>query len=140
MREITPEMVENATPLELTIINHELLIQAIDKGDLQKARDCVAVLYESLNMDVDFSHDLAGLYVFINVALNRAGYVKDRESLMQATRRVAQGLMEAWQSIEPADVERYMENIGSTLAGLTYGAGGALTEYDDYDPEGGYKI
>jgi len=154
MREITPEMVNSATPLELTIINHELLIQNIDNAiatkprseqlsaALQKAKECAAVLYESLNLDVEFSYDLAELYVFINVSLTRAGFetsIEEKNEVLGNIKHIVTELMGAWQTIDPEDVKKQAAS-GTIYTGLTYDADGNLTEYDDYDPDGGYKI
>ncbi|MCL2753464.1 MAG: flagellar protein FliS [Defluviitaleaceae bacterium] len=155
MRKITQEMVNNASPLELTIINYELLIQNIDdaiaaipnstalSAASQKAKECVAVLYGNLNLGVDFSHDLAELYVFVNVALTKAGFADSNDQkneMLNTAKHICSELLEAWKTIDPADVQKHIEATGQRFAGLTYGAGGSLTEFDDYDPDGGYKI
>jgi len=146
-------MVNNASPLELTIINYKLLLGRIDeaisanaKSDnlavaLQKARDCVGVLYETLDMGVEFSYDLADLYMYINGALIRAGFLRDNDEKNEAlnhAKNIAAELMSAWENI--TEDEKTSQPQGNVYAGLTYGADGQLTEFEDFDPDGGYKI
>ena len=152
------ERIESAEPLELTVINYQILIYCIDEAmklpvkskecvaALDRARECVAALYMTLNMDVEFSQDLEGLYLFINSMLIKAEFAREvdvRNDELKKARDIADGLLESWQALlDDPDLAKKLEAQASgaqVYAGLTYGADGQLTEFEDFDPEGGYK-
>ncbi|MCL2168673.1 MAG: flagellar protein FliS [Defluviitaleaceae bacterium] len=153
------ERIENASPLELTVITHEILLERIDaaikaaprsqecEDALDKARDCVASLYETLNMEIEFSGDLADLYLYVNGVLINAGVIREmdaKNSELSSVRRIIAELSEAWQALFddpdlPNKLKAEAENP-QIFAGLTYGADGQLTEFQDFDPDGGYKV
>jgi len=149
------EKILNAAPIELTIINHELLIQNIDKAlkaspksgaltaALKKSRDTLAVLYETLNMNVNLSQDLATLYLFINSILIKTAFINDndeKDEALTCAKRITQELLEAWQTVHQSPHPQ--RPIGEIFAGLTYDKHGNLSEYNeqDYNPNSGYKI
>jgi len=153
------ERILEASPLELCVINYELLLDNIDKAlaappksdkasaSLDKARECVAALYMTLDMDIEFSQDLEGLYLFINSVLIRADFERDklkRDEDLKHARNICAELLSSWQALldDPELEERLIaEAQGAQIyTGLTYGPDGQLTEYEDFDPDGGYKI
>ena len=153
------ERIENASPLELTVINYELVIANIDKAikaapksaacvaALDKAREGIAALYMSLDMDIEFSQDLEGLYLFVNSVLIQAEFARSKEEKdkeLAHARTICAELLSSWQALlDDPDLEKKLEAEAAgaqVYAGLTYGAGGQLTEFEDFDPDGGYKI
>ncbi|MCL2234976.1 MAG: flagellar protein FliS [Defluviitaleaceae bacterium] len=150
------EKIENANPLELCIINHLLLIQNVDNAidapasspemskALEKAKACLAVLFETLDMDVELSDDLAIMYLIINRVLIRVEFLEDNEEKNQNlnhARHIVSEMMSSWVFLhENADYLAKQAESGQIIAGLTYGADGQLTEFEDYDPKGGYEI
>lgn len=152
------ERIESADPLELIVINYQILIHCIDeamklpvKGKeavaaLDRARESVAALYMSLDMNVEFSQDLEGLYLFINSMLIKAEFAREKDPRnegLKKARDIAAGLLESWQTLlDDPDLAKKLEAQAAgaqVYTGLTYGAGGQLTEFEDFDPEGGYK-
>jgi len=150
------EKIENANPLELCIINHLLLLQNVDKAisasaeskecsaALKKARECLAVLYETLDMEVEMAQDLAIMYMIINRVLIRSEFLTENDekndNLNHAHHIITQ-LLSSWTFLhENADHLARQAESGQIIAGLTYGADGQLTEFEDYDPKGGYEI
>jgi len=152
------ERIENASPLELTVINYELLIADIEEAmktepkseacinALNRARECVAALYMTLNMDIEFAQDLEGLYLFVNSMLIRAEFERDEDgknSHLTHAHTIAKELLSSWQTLlDDPDLAKKIEAeaAGAQIyAGLTYGADGQLTEFEDFDPDGGYK-
>lgn len=148
--------IENSNPLELCIINHLLLLQNVDKAisapaeseecstALKKARECLAVLYETLDMGIEISQDLAIMYMIINRVLIRCEFLSDNQekndNLNHAHHIITQ-LLSSWTFLhENADHLAKQAESGKIIAGLTYGADGKLTEFEDYDPKGGYEI
>jgi len=147
--------IEQATPLQLTLINYELLLHAIDdaraaaaKSDdckiaLDKARECLATLYTTLDMDVEFSKDLANLYLFVNQSIIHAGLKRsddEKNQLLDDAFQIMTQLSAAWLTL--ADDENLADKLADgerRFAGLTYGKDGQLEEYQDFDPDRGYK-
>jgi len=152
------ERILNANPLELTVINYEILIANIDAAmdakpksekcthALDKARECVAALYMTLDMEIEFSQDLEGLYLFINSALIRAEFARDKKERnegLEHARNICAELLSSWQALldDPELEEKLIAEAqkAQVYTGLTYGAGGQLTEFEDFDPDAGYK-
>ena len=150
------EQIENATPLQLIIINYELLLAHINdatqkkartkeaEAAIEKARKCVEELHASLSLEVEFSLDLANLYLYINKLLIHAGMKRDddeKNRLLHEAAKIAGGLFDAWCKLE-ADVkllEKAAANTPPIFAGLTYGKDGQLNEFEDEDPNRGYR-
>ena len=151
--------IEDATPLQLTIINYELLLDNIATASkaaprsagcsaaLEKAQECLSLLYTTLDMDIDFSKDLAELYLFVNRCLIQAGMKRDVEEknlLLADATNIMTEMMGAWKTLA-ADENLLEKLVGAdsqqVFAGLTYGRDGKAVEYhdQDYDPNRGYK-
>lgn len=153
------EKIETANPLELTIINYQLLLARIDEAiaapaksearsaALRRAQNCLNVLYETLNMDVELSRDFAAIYLFVNGVLIRADFERDaatKDVELTQARQMMSEMMEAWQTlledVPLLESLAHQAQSSQLFAGLTYGPGGQLNEYEDFDPESGYKI
>ena len=156
-KKLLEDKINNASPLELTVINFQLLLGRIDDAikakakseactqALKKAQDCLAMLYENLNMDVEISHDFAKLYLLVNSILIQAEFKRtndEKNEELTHAHKIISELMSAWQAVldDPSLVEKSLAGGGQSFVGLTYGADGKLNEYDDYDPKGGYEI
>jgi flagellin-specific chaperone FliS len=145
----------NATPLELTIINHELLLDRINQAmeaspksealttALKKSRDALAVLYETLDMRIELSEDLESLYLFINSLLIKSDFIRDdteKTQTLSHAKQIIEELLSAWRALhQNPSLQKPAPQI---ITGLTYDKHGNLTEYhaQDYDPHSGYKI
>ncbi|MDR2168335.1 MAG: flagellar protein FliS [Clostridiales bacterium] len=150
------ERIKEASPLELTVINFELLITHIDTAinaaprsvacskALKNAKDCLGVLFETLDMSVEFSFELADIYLFVNSILIRADFARtedEKNGALNQARQIAEELKSSWQTLLN-DPKLTSESKPKTpvYIGLTYGPNGQLNEYEDYDPNSGYKI
>ena len=149
--------IEDATPLQLTVINYELLLDNMEEARkaearsvgstlaLDKAKECLAQLYATLDMDIEFSKDLSDLYLYVNRALIHAGMKRTNEEkneLLEDASGIVKGLLGAWQTLADDDglLERLLGSENQQIfAGLTYGKDGKLEEYQDIDPNRGYK-
>ena len=149
--------IENATPMQLTVINYELLLFFMDEASvaaagtpecaaaLESARAAIAELHAALDMDIEFSKDLGNLYLFVNKCLIHASMKRnddEKNAQLAEARGIVAELHEAWQTLN-ADEGLYQRLLGSdqkVFAGLTYGKGGKLEEYQDFDPNRGYKV
>ena len=149
--------IENATPMQLTIINYELLLFFMDEASvatagtpecaaaLESTRKALAELHAALDMDIEFSQDLGNLYIFVNKCLIHAGMKRsndEKNSQLAEGRGIVAELLEAWQTLD-ADKDlckRLLESDQKIFAGLTYGRDGKMEEYQDFDPNRGYKV
>jgi len=144
-----------ATPLELTLINHELLLANMEdamaaaaqsaecKTALDAARECLAALFLTLDMDLEISKDLGALYMFVNKTIIHAG-IKRRDNEKNPLLAVAIDIMTqmqaAWRALEKD------ETAGAVIAQrqkiveeLLSGKGHLIEEYEDFNPNRGYK-
>ena len=149
--------INDATPMQLTVINYELLLFFMDEAKaaaaktpecvaaLEKARAALSELHATLDMDVEFSKDLGNLYIFVNKCLIHAGMKRtndEKNAELTEARGIIAELLEAWQTLE-ADKDLYEKLLGNSpkiFAGLTYNKDGKLEEYQDFDPDRGYKV
>ena len=150
--------IAQATPVQLVIINHELLLafikealSAFDENDksamelffqnINKAKAALTQLMEGLDFNNPIAQELYDLYVYAGERLNKALFGKDS----QAAEEIADMftvLLEGWQAIADTPDER-LSNLekGETpqvFAGLTYHKDG-LSEYIPEDENRGFK-
>jgi flagellar protein FliS len=102
--------VTTATPEELVVMTYKGLeryirqgMMFIETGDLEgannailKAEDILDGLRGSLDMDIEMSYQLAGLYDFLKAGLIKANIKKDVSFLTEAL-PIVSGLREAWE-------------------------------------------
>jgi flagellin-specific chaperone FliS len=159
MKQDFAKRINQATPLQLTVINHELLLVFMDEASaaaagtaecaeaLKSAQAAIAELHAALDMDIEFSKDLGNLYIFVNKCLihagmKRAGQNDEKDARLAEARGIVTELLAAWQALD-ADKGLYERLLGDgqkIFAGLTYGKDGQLEEYQDFDPDRGYKV
>lgn len=144
--------ITNATPLQLVIINYEIVIDYIndaknnieDKTNFQfcitKARQFVNELRVSLNMKYELSKNLMGLYNYVEKQLAYCEFNEKIEHIEEAL-KVMETLLEGWKAIEGKEEDKtpVMENAQQLYAGLTYGRNGQINEYVDIQSNRGFK-
>ena len=157
MKQDFEKRINDATPMQLTVINYELLLFFMDEARaaaaktaecaaaLERARAALIELHATLDMDVEFSQDLGNLYLFINKCLIHAGTKRtdeEKNAELAQARGIVTELLEAWQTLEADEClyEKLLGNSPKIFAGLTYGKDGKLEEYQDFDPDRGYKV
>ena len=149
------QRINEASPLQLTIINYELLLANILDGRkaaprsaectaaLDKARECLATLFTTLDMNIEFSKDLANLYLYVNKCIIHAGMRRtddEKNVMLDDAAKILSELKTAWQTLAADEnLLAKMAEGEQTYAGLTYGKDGKLEEYQDFDPNKGYK-
>ncbi|MBR5969235.1 MAG: flagellar protein FliS [Lachnospiraceae bacterium] len=91
------------------------------EASLKRARNCLADLLDSLDMQYELSVGLRELYLFANKQLILAEARRHTEPVAHA-RRVIEKLREAWLQIENTDESgAAFDNAQTVYAGLTYG-------------------
>lgn len=147
--------IAQATPVQLVIINHELLVDfvtgaltAFESGELElfyqylnKSKDALTQLIEGLDFEHEIAHELYNLYLYAGERLNKALFSKDKGAALEVKEMFLE-LLEGWQAIEDTPDERIAETPAQdgpqVYAGLTYGREG-LTEYIPEDGDAGFK-
>ena len=151
--------ISQATPVQLVIINHELLVafaeealKAYEMGELEdfflninKAKDALTQLIEGLDFENPIAQDLYELYLYAGDRLNKALFGKNTDAIKEVIEMFIT-LLEGWQAIEDTPDERILEELNQqaqagpqVYAGLTYGKDGELTEYIPEDEGRGFK-
>ena len=147
--------IAQATPVQLVIINHELLVafineavSALEKSEtelfaqyINKAKDSLAQLMEGLDFNNPIAQELFDLYLYAGERLNKALFGRDTEAA-QEVKDIFSDLLEGWQAIEDTPDDRVSSNTEQdspqVYAGLTYHKNG-LSEYIPEDENRGFK-
>jgi len=149
--------ISQATPVQLVIINHELLInfltgalESFEKGEqenfykgINKTKDALTQLIEGLDFENPIAHDLYNLYQYAGERLNKALFADDTEAAKEVLEMFGE-LLEGWQAIEDTPDDRLepsteLNQTPQVFAGLTYGRDGGLEEYIPEDEGRGFK-
>jgi len=147
--------ISSASQVQLCIITYEILLECIDyalsRGEneaedylvaVDKARQAMQTLMNSLDMGNEIAKELFPLYVYADKLLVGAYFTGEHKGLHEA-RSLMEPLLSAYREAEASDVP---ENIRQPMlktsqqlyAGLTYTAG-KLDEYVDQDISRGFK-
>lgn len=148
--------IAQATPVQLVIINHELLISflteaisALRKNDtesfyqqINKSKGALTELMEGLNFEYEVAHNLYDIYIYAGERLNKALFGKDIQAA-EEIKEIFEDLLEAWEAIKDTPDDRIAqapenEKAQQVYAGLTYGRDG-LDEYIPEDENRGFK-
>ncbi len=144
--------VTTATPLQLVIINYELLLRHLKnareadieacKDNLKRAVDFNGLLIDSLDFNYGISKELLPLYVYVNKLLIGA-LAKDNieavKEIIAEAEKIMYGLLESWVELEKNDTSKpVIEGAEQIYAGLTYGKG-MLNEIVLDDGDRGFK-
>ena len=145
--------ISNCTPVQLVVINYELVLDYIDEakqqlqqGNEKKFRQNLSVaqnlmneLTGSLNMSLEISWELISLYLFVNKLLAQAAASNDPQHLDDAE-KILNNLLVGWQGLVDQETDKapVIENSQQVYAGLTYGRGG-LDEFIPTDVSRGFK-
>ncbi|MCL1987962.1 MAG: flagellar protein FliS [Firmicutes bacterium] len=149
--------IANATPVQLVVINYELLLAFVDEAltahsvndkaeyykKIGKTKEAITQLIEGLDLDNEVAQNLYQLYQYAWERLNKALFTGDFVGSANAVIEVQQmfaTLLEGWQQIENTPDDRIAEHQADSkvYAGLTYGKDG-LNEYIPQDGNEGFK-
>ena len=150
LKEDYAKKIAMASPLQLVVINFELVLDFLDDAktdiefdndaefqkNIKKAHDFLKELIYSLNMDYEISADLYDIYIYVNKLFVSGIYRKDTEAIDQVC-RILTVLLEGFKMIEENDS---IDRMSKIFAGLTYNSKGELAEYIDIQNENDYKI
>ena len=145
--------ISNASPLQLVVINFELIIDnihdavsAYEAGNtesfakhINSARDFLNLLMTSLDMSYSLSSDLMRVYIYVNGLLIKSDVLNSTKPAREA-RKLLKVLLESFRSLADlgSNDEPVMENAQQIYAGLTY-KDGKLSEYIMEETDRGFK-
>ena len=144
--------IASATPLQLVIINYELVLKYIDDAkeciddkkkfefNVAKAREFLGELRISLDMSYKISASLMSLYNYVDQQLSYYLFNGKEEHALECE-KVLNELLDGWKAIENQEEDKspLMENAQQLYAGLTYDKEGKLSEYVETDAKRGFK-
>ncbi len=124
--------IAQATPVQLVIINYELLInhakaaQAADtiealKKHVRKARSFNELLINALDLSYKIGRDLMPIYIYVNKLLSKADVTESAEPL-SCVIKIMSKLLESWVILGANEnqLKPVNENSQQVYAGLTY--------------------
>jgi len=151
--------ISQASSAGLVVINFELIIEFLNeavaevnnkenyRAAIQKAKDGLEQLIQSLDFEVSLSHDFYEIYNYSYKLLCDVHFSSDSEAACAVVKEVVE-LMEmllvGWRNTaEKADAEMDAtavagEDSPKVYAGLTYGRDGQANEYIDENKDRGY--
>ena len=145
--------IANASPLQLVIINFEIVIDYINESknyiktkdknfdfNIQKARQFLLELRSSLNMEYEISFNLMSIYNFIDSQLAKYLFNENIE-IADNCIKILNTVLDGFKQIEGQEENKnsLMENTHQIFAGLTYNKNGNLEEFVDIDTNRGFK-
>ena len=148
--------ISQANPTQLVVINFELILEfltaaraAFGTDDyltyVQKAKDGLEQLIQSLDLSVSISHDFNEIYMYAYKLLCDVSFSTDSEVAFKAISEVEEHieeLLKGWRVAETSDAANEAPPVDGespkVYTGLTYGKDGKAEEYISEDTGRGY--
>ena len=110
------------------------------KWNIERAKDCLGELLNSLNYQYEIAGILRGLYFFYKRELSTAAVYMDKEKVLPVMEMI-QELKESYEKISKEDTSApVMENTQTIYAGLTYGKDSLNVNLSDQGTNRGFCI
>ena len=148
------ERINKAGPVGLVALNFELTLDFLQKARkmyddreqsrlcITRAREGIENLIQSLDFDVQISHDFYKVYEYTYKLLCDVQQSNDKPTVIKALDEAVEIINEfaaAWRKLADQTVEEPIEEDAPKIyTGLTYDKDGKATEYIE-EPTGGYK-
>ena len=132
---------------DMTLAYLEDSAEEFDRGDYEKfrwnierAKDCIDELLNSLHMEYEIAGVLKGLYYFYKRELTSAGVQREKEKMIPVMKMI-QELKESFEKVSAQDTSApIMENTQAVYAGLTYGKGSLNVNLADQGTNRGFCV
>ena len=132
---------------DMVLVYLEDSLEAFEKEDyvtykwnIERAKDCIDELIQSLHMEYELAGILKGLYFFYKRELASAGVQKDKEKVLPVIKMI-QELKESYEQIAAQDTSApIMENTQAVYAGLTYGKNSLNVNLSDQGTNRGFCV
>ena len=110
------------------------------KWNIDRAKDCIDELLNSLHMEYEIAGVLKGLYFFYKRELTTAAVQKKKEKVLPVVQMI-QELKESYEQISAQDTSApIMENAQTVYAGLTYGKTSLNVDLTDQGTHRGFRV
>ena len=110
------------------------------KWNIERAKDCIDELLNSLHMEYEIAGILRGLYFFYKRELTTAA-VQNKKELVLPVMQMIQELKESYEQISSQDTSApIMENAQTVYAGLTYGRTSLNVDLSDQGTNRGFCV
>ena len=110
------------------------------KWNIDRTKDCLDELLNSLNFQYEIAGILRGLYFFYKRELSTAAVYRSKEKILSVMEMI-QELKESYEKISCEDTSApVMENAQTIYAGLTYGKGNLNVNLSDQGTNRGFCI
>ena len=110
------------------------------KWNIERAKECIDELLNSLHMEYEIAGILKGLYFFYKRELTSASIKKDKEKILPVIKMI-QELRESYEQISAQDTSApIMENTQKVYAGLTYGKDSLNVNLSDQGANRGFCV
>lgn len=132
---------------DMVLVYLEDSLEAFEKNDyitykwnLDRAKDCLDELLNSLHMEYEVAGILKGLYFFYKRELSSAGIQKNKEKVLSVMNMI-QELKASYEQIAAQDTSApIMENAQTVYAGLTYGKSSLNVNLSDQGTNRGFRV
>lgn len=110
------------------------------RWNIERAKDCIDELLNSLHMEYELAGILKGLYFFYKRELTSAGVQKETEKILSVMSMIKE-LKESYEKIAAQDTSApLMENAQTVYAGLTYGKNSLNVNLSDQGTNRGFCV
>lgn len=110
------------------------------KWNIERAKDCIDELLNSLHMEYEIAGILKGLYFFYKRELTTAA-VQNKKELVLPVMQMIQELKESYEQVSLQDTSApVMENAQTVYAGLTYGKDSLNVNLSDQGTNRGFRV
>ncbi len=126
--------ISQANSTDLIVILYDMILVYLDeaiksskkedlyKKSIQKIRDCIGELMESLNLDYEMARNMYSLYVFFLKELVQAEKLPQGVEKLEGLKSMIESLRNAYKEVALQDNSApLMQNTQTVYAGLTYG-------------------
>lgn len=110
------------------------------KWNIERAKDCIDELLNSLHMEYEIAGILKGLYFFYKRELTTAA-VQNKQELVLPVMQMIQELKESYEQVSSQDTSApIMKNAQTVYAGLTYGKTSLNVDLSDQGTDRGFRV
>ena len=110
------------------------------KWNIERAKDCINELINSLHMEYEIAGILRGLYFFYKRELTTAAVQQKKELVLPIIQMIGE-LKESYEQISSQDTSApIMENAQTVYAGLTYGKDSLNVNLSDQGTNRGFCV
>ena len=146
--------ISNANKTEMVVILYDMTIEYLQdaleefdannvetfKWNIEKAKDCLDELLNSLHMEYEPAGVLKSLYFFYKREITTAEVRQIKEKIFPVI-KMLQELKESYEKIASQDTSSpIMENTQTVYAGLTYGKNSLNIDLSDQSIDRGFRV